>query len=134
MELVATFEPGMWRTRKTQFLIVYNKYDKARTSRHQPGGIGTTVRDAMTWYTQPKSRDERDLGKYYFYVIWLKPNHKYKVVVTYKVCNGKTKGPRTQFQQIIGTFRTKILRLHSRSSSVDVSSNNVGGGRRRKRG
>ena len=85
---------------KTYSVAACNEWDKARTSRHQPGGTAIAVRGAMTQYAKSKSKDDRGLGRYCSYVFWANPNHKCRVVVAYNVCNGKPKGLKTQYQQI----------------------------------
>ena len=50
--------------KKTKCVAVCNEYDKARTSRHQPGGTAIAVRGAMTQYAKSKSKDERGLGRF----------------------------------------------------------------------
>ena len=44
---------------KVNCVAACNEHDKARTSRHQPGGTAIAVRGAMTQYAKSKSRDPR---------------------------------------------------------------------------
>ena len=81
---------------KVNCVAACNEHDKARTSRHQPGGTAIAVRGAMTQYAKSKSRDPRGLGRYCSFVFWANPQHKCRVVVAYNVCNGKPKGLKTQ--------------------------------------
>ena len=85
---------------KVNCVAACNEHDKARTSRHQPGGTAIAVRGAMTQYAKSKSKDPRGLGRYCSFVFWANPQHKCRVVVAYNVCNGKPKGLKTQYQQI----------------------------------
>ena len=85
---------------KAKCVAACNEYDKARTSRHQPGGTSIAVRGAMTQYATSKSKDPRGLGRYCSYVFWANPQHKCRIVAAYNVCNGKPKGLKTQYQQI----------------------------------
>ena len=86
---------------KVKCVAACNECDKARTSRHQPGGTAMAVRGAMTQYAKSsKSKDPRGLGRYCSFVFWSNPQHKCRVVVAYNVCNGKLKGLKTQYQQI----------------------------------
>ena len=91
----------MWRTKRTlKFVTAPNEYNKERASRHQPDGTGIAVRGATTQYAKFKSKDERELDRYCFYVFWANPNHRCRVVVAYNACNGNPKELRAQFQQI----------------------------------
>ena len=44
---------------KVKCVAACNEYDKARMSRHQPGGTAIAVRGAMTQYAKSKSKDPR---------------------------------------------------------------------------
>ena len=88
-----------------------NKYDKARTSRHQPGGTAVAVRGAMTQYAKSKSNDPRRLDRLCSFVFWVNPKHKCRVVVAYNVYSGKPKGLKTQYQQITRYCQDKSIKL-----------------------
>ena len=85
---------------KVKCMAACNEYDKARTSRHQPGGTAIAVRGAMTQYAKSKTKDPRGLGRYCLFAFWANPKHKCRIVVAYNVCNRKPKGLKTQYQQI----------------------------------
>ena len=72
---------------KVKCVAACNEYDKARTSRHQQGGIVIAVRGAMTQYAKSKSKDPRGLGRFCLFVFWTNPKYKCRVVVAYNVCN-----------------------------------------------
>ena len=71
----------------------------------------SAVRGAMTQYAKTKSKDKRKLGRFCSYVFWATPKHKCRVVVAYNVCNGKSKGPKTQYQQITRQCQNKNINL-----------------------
>ena len=75
-----------------------NEYDKARTSRHQPGGTTVAVRGTMTQYAKSKSKYPRGLGRFCSFVFWTNPKHKCRLVVAYNMCNGKPKVLKTQYK------------------------------------
>ena len=95
---------------KIKFVTAHNEYDKARTSRHQPGGTAIAVRGAMTQYAKTTSKDNRGLGRFCSYVFWANPKHKCRVVIAHNVCKCKPKGLRTQFQQITRYCQDKNIK------------------------
>ena len=52
---------------KIKFVAAHNEYDKARTSRHQPGGTVIAVRGAMAQYAKATSNDSRGSGRFCSY-------------------------------------------------------------------
>ena len=100
---------------KVKCVAACNEYDKARTSRHQPGGTTNAARGAMTQYAKSKSKDSRGLKRFCSYVFWANLEHKCRVVVAYNVCNGRPKGLKTQYQQITCYCQEKISRNLPRS-------------------
>ena len=47
---------------KIKYVAACNEYDKARTSRHQPGRTAIAVRGAMTQYAKTSSKDNMNWG------------------------------------------------------------------------
>ena len=71
------------------------------------------VRGAMPQYAKSKSKDSdsRELGRFCSFVFWVRPKHKCRVVVAYNMCNEKSKGLKTQYQQITRYCQDKSIKL-----------------------
>ena len=81
---------------KLKFMPAYNEVH-LHISVYQPGGTEISVREYMTKYTTTSSKDKRGLRRYYSHNFCVNPNHKWRVVVAYNICNGKPKGQRNKF-------------------------------------
>ena len=86
-----------------------NENDVEYEGLHQPGGTGVRITGTMTQYVRHKHDDPRKLGRYSSVVLWANPNKKCRFVSIYNICKGKTKGLRTQYQQISRYMQRKSI-------------------------
>jgi hypothetical protein len=84
---------------KLKFKYAHNT-DDPNTSTYQPRDTGVVIRGSMTKYSKHGDQDLRKLRIYCSYVFWANPSHKFRVVVAYNICNEKSTGLQTQYQQL----------------------------------
>jgi hypothetical protein len=99
---VALHNLGLWfeSIEKIVSTTSHNTHNLS-TSKYHYWGTGTLIKGLIPQCTKYGSKDPTKLGNFYSYVLCANLSHKFRVMVSYNMCNGKPKGLCIQFQKLV---------------------------------